>query len=190
MLPLTPLTDATTDTTDRCYHWRLEPGATFTGAHLQHLLPWSKLWLLLLWDLGIWCDAWPCNETVAYWGNRQYIGVVSAVTVNPGEPYTKFPDWHAVRHGTKTWSYILNIQDGQLHCRRTSQVQHTQLSAACWYAAAVRIREHVASSGLGMARKTKEQVKEADAEFRTVLSALRNQFEEANAGGNVASPRQ
>jgi len=45
-----------------------------------------------------------------------------------------------------------------------------------------RIREHVASSGLGMARKTKEQVREADAEFRTVLSALRNQFEEANAG--------
>ena len=41
-----------------------------------------------------------------------------------------------------------------------------------------------------MARKTKEQVREADAEFRTVLSALRNQFEEANAGGNVASPRQ
>eukprot|EP00656_Telonema_subtile_P012284 TRINITY_DN16180_c0_g1_i11.p1 TRINITY_DN16180_c0_g1~~TRINITY_DN16180_c0_g1_i11.p1 ORF type:complete len:531 (+),score=143.88 TRINITY_DN16180_c0_g1_i11:149-1741(+) len=45
-----------------------------------------------------------------------------------------------------------------------------------------RIKAHQASSGLGMARKTKEETKAADAEFRTLLAGLRSDYEKANMG--------
>lgn len=54
------------------------------------------------------------------------------------------------------------------------------MPVVCWQNR--RIREHIASTGLGVARKSKEESKAMEAEFKDKLSTLRREFEDSNSG--------